>query len=138
MKQKTLNRILLAVALGFPLVACAQAYPTKPVRILVPHPPGGNTDAIARMVADRLKGKWNQVVLVENRPGASGNIGAEVASKAPPDGYTLMITVSGVLVINKSLYAKLNHDPDTFAPVAVIGAVPLALTVGPKVSASSV
>ncbi len=134
MLKRALGAALLAAV---PFATLAQSYPAKPVRILVPHPPGGNTDAIARMLADKMKDRWNQPVVVENRPGAAGNIGAEAASKSPPDGHTLLMTVSGTLVINKTLFTKLAHDPDQFVPVAVIAQVPLALTVGPKVSATS-
>src|SRR5438067_292471 len=120
MRQTGLRRLLLAAAFAFPFLAFAQSYPAKQVRIVVPHAPGGNTDAISRMIAEKLKDRWNQVVLVENRPGAAGNLGAEVVSKAPPDGHTLMITVSGTLVINKTLFTKLNHDPESFVPVTLI------------------
>jgi tripartite-type tricarboxylate transporter receptor subunit TctC len=119
-------------------VAWAQDYPSKPVRIVVPTPPGGGLDTMARMLGDKLRDRWGQPVIADNRPGAGGNIGAEAVAKAPPDGYTLLITAPGPLVVNKSLYQKLSFDPDTFAPVSVLVTSPNILLVQPGVAARNV
>jgi len=117
--------------------AQAQEYPNKPIRIVVPFPPGALTDALGRLVADKLRLKFNQTVIVENRAGAGGNVGSEAVARSEPDGYTLLFSAPPPLVINKSLYAKLNYDPDTFVPVTTLAAGPLALIVNPKVQAES-
>jgi tripartite-type tricarboxylate transporter receptor subunit TctC len=116
----------------------AQDYPSRPIKIIVPNPPGGGNDLAARLVAERLREKWGQPVVVDNRAGASGRIGAEIVAAAPPDGYTLLVTAPAALVINKSLYAKLSYDPDAFAPVSVIVAGPGVLVVHPSVAATGV
>jgi len=128
--------LVLACALG--LVAQAQEWPAKPVRIIVPFPPGGSADLLPRAVAEKLTERWGQPVIVENRPGAAGNIGADAVFRADPDGYTLMSSPPPPLVINKLLYPKLTYDPDQFVPITVIGAIPNVLLVHPKVPADSV
>lgn len=137
-----LGRILLAAALAAVLTPAltvhAQDYPGKPIRIIVPFPPGATTDILARILGEKLWAKWGQPVLVESRAGAGGNIGAEAVFKAEPDGYTLLTTPPSPLVINKGLYARLGYDSDAFVPVTVIGAVPTVLIVHPKLSANSV
>lgn len=120
------------------LPATSQDYPAKPVRIVVPYPPGGGTDIVARVLADKLQKKWGQPFLVENRAGASGNIGAEAVFRAPPDGYTLLFAVPGPLVLHKTLYSNLAYDSDAFTPVSVVATIPLMLLVHPSVSAQSV
>ena len=127
-----------AASLAFPVAAPAQDYPVRPVKFIVPNPAGGGPDVVARIVADKLAEKWGQAVVVENRAGATGNIGAEAVFRSPPDGYTLMFTPQPVLVINKSLYSKLNYDPDAFAPISVVVTVPMVLVVNPKVTAQTV
>ena len=136
--MKRIARILLAAALAISLAAHAQDYPNKPVKIIVPTPPGGGPDVLARVVADKLWEKWGQAVIVENRGGAAGNIGMEVASKAAPDGYMLVFTPQPALVINKSLYTRLGYDPDAFEPISVVTAVPMVLVVHPKVAVQTV
>jgi tripartite-type tricarboxylate transporter receptor subunit TctC len=116
----------------------AQEWPAKPVRIIVPFPAGGSADLLPRAVSERLSQKWGQPVIVENRPGAGGNIGADAVFRADPDGYTLLSSPPPPLVINKSLYPKLSYDPAQFVPVTVIGAIPNVLLVHPKVGANSV
>jgi len=133
-----LFRMLLAAALVLGLPAHAQDYPNKQIKIIVPFPPGASTDVLARLVGNKLRAKWGQPVIVENRGGDGGNIGAAEVFNAKPDGYTLMVTPPSTLVINKSLYAKLSYDSDAFVPVTVIGTVPTVLVVHPKVSANSV
>jgi tripartite-type tricarboxylate transporter receptor subunit TctC len=134
-------RLLAAAWLcGLPLVPDAQVqnYPNKPIRIVAPFPPGGSADFIPRIVGEKLSLKWGQPVIVENRAGAAGNIGAEYVFKAEPDGYTLLSSPPPPLVINQSLYPKLAFDPTQFAPVSVMAAIPNVLLVHPKVPANSV
>ncbi len=104
--------LLLAATLAGPVQAQAQDYPNKPIRIVVPFPPGGLIDRMARLVGERLQQKWGQTILVENRSGSGGNLGAEMVAQAAPDGYTLLLSPPGPLVINKALYGKLNFDPE--------------------------
>src|SRR6266568_1812157 len=108
-----LGRTLLAGAMAFALSALAQEqdYPGSPIKIVVPAAPGATTDTWARIIADQLQRKWGQPAIVDNRAGAAGNIGAGYAIKANPDGYTLLFSYPAPLVVNKSLYPKLAHDP---------------------------
>ncbi|MES3014479.1 MAG: tripartite tricarboxylate transporter substrate binding protein [Pseudomonadota bacterium] len=118
--------VLAAVATD----AAAQAYPNKPIRLIVPYAAGGATDLMARSIAQKLGTGLGVQVIVDNRGGAGGNIAAEMAAKAPPDGYTLFFGATGQLVINPALYAKLNFDPmKDFAPIGLVGQLPLFLTV---------
>jgi tripartite-type tricarboxylate transporter receptor subunit TctC len=128
--------LLAALLASFPLHA--QDWPTKAVRIIVPFPAGGSADLMPRAVAEKLSEKWGQPVIVDNRPGAAGNIGADVVFRADPDGYTLLSSPPPPLVINKLLYPKLSYDPAQFVPITVIGAIPNVLLVHPKVGANSV
>jgi len=130
--------MLLAALVLFAAGSQAQQYPAKPIRIIVPNPPGGAPDVMARVIAEKLHSSLGQPVIIENRAGAAGNIGAEAVFRAPPDGYTFLFSVQVPLVINKSLYAKLAYDPDAFAPVAVVAAIPMVLVVHPQVPAESV
>ena len=116
----------------------AAGFPAKPIRIIVPFPAGGTADILPRVLAEKLSARWNQGVLVENRAGAGGNIGAEAVAKAEPDGYTLLSSPPGPLTINHNLYARLAFDPTAFVPVTVIAAVPNVLLVNPKVAANTV
>ena len=114
-------------------------FPTKPIMLVVTYPPGGPTDAMARTLAAALKNSLGQPVVVENRAGAGGNIGAEAVARAEPDGYTLMFGTSAPLAINVSLYRKINYDPvKSFAPVIQIGLLPNVLVVNPSVPARNV
>ncbi|OGA31008.1 MAG: hypothetical protein A3G80_07100 [Betaproteobacteria bacterium RIFCSPLOWO2_12_FULL_62_13b] len=129
---------LHAAALVFAAPVQAQEYPGKPIKIVVPYPPGGGmADRIARLVGEKLKDKWGQPVFIENRAGAAANIGAEYVAKSSPDGYTLLLTGEGPLTIHKSLYPKLAYDPDEFVPVSVVLTSPNVLVVHPKVPADS-
>ena len=101
--------LILVLAAGMPLVH-AQSFPSKPLRIVVPFAPGGSTDIVARILADKLAGPLGQPVVVENRAGAAGNIGAEAVAKSPPDGYTLLMATTGVMAINNSLYKNMTYD----------------------------
>ena len=119
--------------------AAAEDYPARAVKIIVPFPAGGTADLMPRVVGDWLSRKWKQAVVIENKPGAAGNIGAEAAFNAEPDGYTLLASPPPPLVVNQSLYPKLGFDPSAFVPVSVMGIVPSALVVNPgKVTAASV
>jgi tripartite-type tricarboxylate transporter receptor subunit TctC len=118
--------------------AYAQEWPSRPVRIIVPFPPGGSADLLPRAIQEELSKKWGQPVVVENRPGAAGNIGAEAVFRADPDGYTLLSAPPPPLVINRLLYPKLAYDSTQFVPATVIGAIPNVLLVHPKVPAASV
>jgi tripartite-type tricarboxylate transporter receptor subunit TctC len=114
------------------------AYPVRPITLVVPFPPGGATDLLARMVAERLKSGLNSTVVVENRPGAASTIGAAYVAKAPPDGYTLLMATSTTLAISKALYKKLPYDPVTdFTPITLVAAVPFSLVVNPSLPVSS-
>lgn len=137
MKQTMLIRILLAAALAFALTAHAEDYPNKPIKIIVPFTPGGGTDRIARIVAERLQKKWSQSVIVENRGGAGGNIGAEVVWRSAPDGYTLLVSSPGPLALNKALYPKLSYDSDAFVPISLMATTPFVLVVPQKAAIDS-
>ena len=127
----------LALAAVMP-AASAQSYPVKPVRFVVPYPPGGPTDILGRAVAQALSESLGQSVIVDNKPGASGMIGAEQVAKAAPDGYTILVNAS-IHVINPSLYSKTSFDAmKDFVPVSQIASVPLILVVGQSVPANSV
>ena len=115
----------------------ASAYPAKQIRIIVPFPPGGTADILPRVLAEKLSARFGQPVLIENRAGAAGNIGAEVVFKADPDGYTLLSAPPPPLVMNQSLYAKLAFDAAQFVPVTVIANVPSVLLVHPRIAANT-
>ena len=128
----------LAAAAGAVLPASADEYPNKPIRLIVPFAPGGVTDTGARVVADRLGQRLGQQVVVDNRPGASGNIGTQMAAAAPPDGYTLVVGFDGTLVINPHVYGKGPFDPvKDFAPVSKIGDAALIIVTHPSVPAKT-
>jgi tripartite-type tricarboxylate transporter receptor subunit TctC len=113
-------------------------YPTHAVRIVVPFPAGGSADVLPRILGEWLSRKWGQPVLIENRAGAAGNIGAEAVALAAPDGHTLLATPPAPLAINQNLYPKLPFDPAAFVPVTIMARVPNALLANPKVAATSV
>jgi tripartite-type tricarboxylate transporter receptor subunit TctC len=126
--------------LGLPMHAAAQsAYPMKPVRMIAPFPPGGTTDVLGRIIAQKLGEALGRPVVVENRPGASGNIGHDVAAKAPADGYTLLFAAKGPLVMNQFLYRKMPFDPQTdFTPISLVAVAGLVLVIHPSVPARNV
>jgi tripartite-type tricarboxylate transporter receptor subunit TctC len=117
----------LSLVLAWPVAGLAQDYPTRTVKIIVPFPPGGTADAMPRIVGEFLARKWGQAVIIENKAGAGGNVGADAAYHSDPDGYTLFASPPPPLVINQNLYAKLPFDPAQFIPLAVMGKVPNAL-----------
>lgn len=133
-----LSLLLLALLVSLAPSVRSQDYPSKPVRLIVSSPPGGGTDIIGRLIAEKLQAKWSQPVIVENRGGSAGNIGSDAVAKAAPDGYTLLVTAQGPLVINKSLYSKLAYDPDAFVPVSMLASTPAVLLVHPKVPANTI
>ena len=143
--MKLLKTLLLATAVGaLPVLpalstAHAQTFPTKPISLIIPFPPGGPTDAMARTLAAEIRDALGQPVIVENRAGAGGNIGADFVARAPADGHTLLFGTSGPLAINASLYRKINYDPvKSFTPVIQIGHLPNILVVNPAVPAKDV
>jgi tripartite-type tricarboxylate transporter receptor subunit TctC len=113
------------------------AYPTRVVRMIVPFPAGGTADVLPRIVADRLSERWRQAVVIENRAGAGGNIGAEAVASSPPDGYVLLASPPGPIAINDNLYKKLTFQPSKFEPVIVLGTVPNVLVVKPTFPAKT-
>jgi tripartite-type tricarboxylate transporter receptor subunit TctC len=127
---------LLSACCG--LAAHAQPYPNRPVRLIAPFPAGGLADVLARAVADELSRSLGQPVIVENRAGAGGNVGAEVVARAAPDGYTLMMSSAGILTANQFLYAKMPFDPEKdFVPVSNVADMPMLVVVSPKVEAKT-
>jgi tripartite-type tricarboxylate transporter receptor subunit TctC len=124
--------LLVASALAASSVVQAQAYPDKPVKMIVGFAPGGTNDVLARLIATQLQERLKQPFIVENKPGAASMIAAQFSAKAPADGYTLFVASSGVLTINPAIYAKIDYDPiKDFAPVALLGSFPLVVTTTP-------
>ena len=117
---KKLAKLFLTVGLGFSLSVYSQDYPSKPIKLIVPVATGAAFDSVTRLLAEKLRNKWGQPVIVENRAGASHNMGAEAVFKSPPDGYTMLFAPPPALVINKSLFPKLAYEPDAFVPVSVV------------------
>ncbi len=134
--RRTRGLVGAAVALAALVAALpsarAQDYPTRGVKIVVPFPAGGTADAMPRAFTDWLSRKWGHPVVIENRSGAGGNVGAEAVAKSDPDGYTLLAAPAPPLVINHNLYPKLGFDPTEFVPIMVMGRVPNSLLVNPK------
>ena len=128
------------VALVAPLASAQPGtYPAKPIRLVVPFPPAGTTDILARAVAQKLSETWGQQVVVDNHPGAGGNIGSDIVAKASPDGYTLLMGTVGTHAINPSLYAKMPYDHvKDFVPVILVAGVPNVLVVNPSLPVKSV
>lgn len=117
----------------------AQSYPTKPIRFVLPFPPGGGTDALARIITPSLAERLGQPIVIDNRPGAAGNISADIVAKSAPDGYNLLMGFSTVLTTSKSLYAKLPFDPERdFAPITQLATAQYILVVHPSVPAKTI
>ncbi len=136
--MKSLLRLTLVSLLLAAAPALAQApWPQKPVRIVVPFPGGGSNDALCRIVGEKLSAAWNQPVIVDNRPGAGGNVGAEIVFHAPNDGYTLLCSPPGPLTINQYLYKSLPYDAAKFAPITVLALVPNVITARKDLPANS-
>src|SRR5215218_2055984 len=131
-KCAVLTSIVLA---AFSTFALAQSYPAKSIRMIMPFPPGGPTDIVGRLVAAKVSEQIGQSVVADSRPGASGNVGLEIASKSPPDGYTIVLS-SPVIALSPLLYGKLNYDPwKDLAPIALVGAVRNVFVIHPSVPA---
>ena len=131
-----MNRRIIKAGLFFSLFTfsfaalAAEGYPTKPIRIIVAYTPAGTTDILARILGQKFTEAWKHPVIVDNRPGANGNIGTDIAAKSPPDGYTLLMTTAGPHGINPTLYPKLPFDPvKDFAPISLVALVPNILVV---------
>ena len=146
MRTRYWMKLALAVSAGFlhsatvfATTIALQTYPNKAIRIVVPFPPGGGADITARPIAQKLNELWGQSVVIDNRGGASGMIGADIVAKAPPDGYTLMVGSSAEVALNVALFPKMPYDPvRDFAPITLAIVIPMALVVHPSVPIKSV
>lgn len=137
--MKTLIASLGALAAAFTLTTpLAADFPTRPIRLVVPFPAGGTADVLPRILADKLRKRFPEGVVVENRTGAGGNIGAESVAKAEPDGHTLLVSPPGPIAINQNLYAKLGYDATRWVPVTVLAAVPNVLAVRSNLPVKSI
>jgi tripartite-type tricarboxylate transporter receptor subunit TctC len=138
-EETPMRALLLTVVSLFSVAAAAQTYPNKPIRIIVPYAAGGTSDILARQIGPELNKAWGQPVVVENRPGANGNVGADMVAKSAPDGYTLLLTDLGGLVISASVYPKLPFNPaKDFTPVVMVSYSPHVLAVNPDVEVKNV
>ena len=142
--RKTVSRrhvlragLAMPAVLALPRFALAEDYPWKPVKMVVPYPAGGSTDILPRIMQDWLSQRWKQPIVVENKPGAAGNIGVEAAYVAPPDGYTVLITAPSPMTVNPSLYPKLNFVPSEFVPISILATIPTALIVSNRMPANT-
>jgi tripartite-type tricarboxylate transporter receptor subunit TctC len=133
-----MKAVVLALLALFSSPAAAQAYPSKPVRVVIPYPPGSTPDIVGRAVSGRLQKALGQPFVVENRTGAAGNIGTDAVAKSAPDGHTLLIAINGPVAVNKHLYKNLPYDPDRdLAPISLLASAPQMLIVTPSVPADS-
>jgi tripartite-type tricarboxylate transporter receptor subunit TctC len=138
-----MKRILAAGAVGILAMlaasfACAQGtFPTRTVRFIVPFPGGGINDVLARIVGEKLQTRWGQPIVIENKTGAGGNIGAELAYQSEPDGYTLLLSPPGPLAVNQSLYKQLSYKPQEFVPITGVGSVPNVVIVRKELPVNS-
>ena len=131
--------VVAASVIGAQAAFAQATYPSRPVRVVVPFPAGGTTDILARAAAQKLSETWGQQAIVDNRPGAGGNIGSELVAKSPPDGYTLLMGTVGTHAINPSLYPKMPYDHvKDFVPVILVAGVPNVLVVNPSLPVNSV
>src|SRR5882672_5097549 len=134
-----MRKLLFAVALAWAANAGAQTWPSRPVHMIVPFPAGSSPDLIARLLGEKLAPALGQPVVVENRPGAGGNLGTALVAKAAPDGYTLGFSIPGPLAVNSVLYRKMEYDPfKDLVPVCLVAASPNVLVVDPKLGVNSV
>ena len=132
-RRATLAAAVAALALGFAWPAASQDFPNRAITLIVPYPPGGGVDAMARIVGEKLSAALGQQVIVDNRGGGGGNIGTRAAAKSPPDGYTLLLGHTGTISINPSLYANAGCDPRRdFAPIGLMASMPVALLAHPS------
>jgi tripartite-type tricarboxylate transporter receptor subunit TctC len=136
---RTFITVLTLAAAALPAAGAEPAYPNKPVRMIAPYPPGGTSDIIARIVGQKLNEAWGQQIVVDNRAGANGGIGSELAAKSPADGYTLLVGNMTPIAANPSLYAKLGYDSlHDFAGISLVAAGPNVLVVHPALPVKSV
>jgi tripartite-type tricarboxylate transporter receptor subunit TctC len=143
MKKRAITLSLALCALGLLRPEASRAedaasYPSRQIRIVVPFPAGGTADSLPRILAEKLRRKWSQTIIIDNRSGAGGNIGAEAVATSAPDGYTLLASPPGPIAINQTLYANLSYDPSELQPVALIGTAPNVLDVRPGFPAKTV
>src|SRR5712691_89491 len=137
--MRTARFLVLFAFCGASAGAWAQAYPSKPIRIIVGNPPGGGTDLMARLVGAKMQEAWRQPVVIDNKPGANSIIAAEYVAKAAPDGYTLLVSATGGMSVNPVVYEKLPYDSlKDFVPITMVGLFPLVLVVHPSLPADSV
>jgi tripartite-type tricarboxylate transporter receptor subunit TctC len=138
-----MKRIVAACVVGLlatnavNLAVAQTSFPTRTVKIVVPFPGGGINDVLARIVADKLQAKWGQPIVIENKTGAGGNIGADLAYQSEPDGYTLLLSPPGPLAVNQSLYKQLSYKPQEFVPLTLVGSVPNLVIVRKDLPVSS-
>jgi tripartite-type tricarboxylate transporter receptor subunit TctC len=139
MRKTTIACLLAAMAMPAFAAENAQDYPSKPIRLVVPFTPGGSTDILARVIGMKLTEAWGRQVVIDNRPGAGGNIGVDLVAKSPADGYTLVMGHIGTFGVNPTLYPKLPYDPiKDFQPITLVALVPNMLSVNPALPAKSV
>ena len=140
MKRRTALCLLASLGLvALPQFANAQStFPSKPIKFIVPFPAGGINDVLARIAADKLQVKWGHPIIIEQKTGAGGNIGADLAAQAEPDGHTLFVSAPGPLAINQNLYKKLSYKPEDFVPITVLGSVPNVVIVKKDLPVNSV
>ena len=139
MKQLWIRAAAAALMVLAPAIAAAQAYPSKPVKMIVPFAAGGTTDVVARLLAQKLTEAWGQTVIVENKAGAGGNIGADSVAKSPADGYTILMTSGSIVTANQYMYKNLTYDPaKDLVPITNVAAGPLLVAVHPSVPARDI
>jgi tripartite-type tricarboxylate transporter receptor subunit TctC len=139
MKQLWIRAAAAALMVLAPAIAAAQAFPSKPVKIIVPFAAGGTTDVVARLLAQKLTEAWGQSVIVENKAGAGGNIGADTVAKSPADGYTILMTSGSIVTANQYMYKNLTYDPaKDLVPITNVAAGPLLVAVHPSVPAKDI
>ena len=131
-------RFLLFIFMTILSFTALAQYPIKPIKIVVPYPPGGSTDVVARLIGQKLQESWKQPVVVENRAGASGMIGTDLVAKSVPDGYTLLLAASGPQAVNISLFSKIPYDPiKDFVPITLVVTLPLLMVAPPSFPANN-
>ncbi len=138
MKFLYLSKLVAVCAVLVAVSAVAADFPSRPIRMIVPFPAGGTADVLPRIVAERLRASFPNGVIVENRPGAGGNIGAEVVANAERDGHTILVSPPGPIAINQNLYPKLSYDPKKWVPVTILATVPNVLAVSQKLPVKNV
>jgi tripartite-type tricarboxylate transporter receptor subunit TctC len=136
---RTLLRAFVVALLAWSVCATAETYPAKPIRLVVPFPPGGSPDVVARAIGQKLAEAWGQPIVVDNRPGAGGSLGADLVAKSAPDGYTILEGALSTQAVNVSLYGSMPYDPvRDFEPITLVAVTPNVLVLNPSVPANSV